>query len=69
MADNDVKIKLSLDGDKLVIDGLKGVGEGATEADSKLSSFASGGLKGAGVALAGLPLLVWLLVQCLAVLL
>lgn len=54
MADNDVKIKLSLDGDKLVIDGLKGVGDGATEADSKLGSFVSGGLKGAGVALAGL---------------
>lgn len=54
MADNDVKIKLSLDGDKLVIDGLKGVGEGASDADSKLGSFISGGLKGAGVALAGL---------------
>lgn len=54
MADNDVKIKLSLDGDKLVIDGLKGVGDGATEADSKLGSFVSGGLKGASVALVGL---------------
>lgn len=54
MADNDVKIKLSLDGDKLVIDGLKGVGDGASEADSKLGSFVSGGLKGAGVAMAGL---------------
>ena len=54
MADNDVKIKLSLDGDKLVIDGLKGVGDGASSADSKLGSFVSGGLKGAGVALAGL---------------
>lgn len=54
MANNDVKIKLSLDGDKLVIDGLKGVGDGASEADSKLGSFINGGLKGAGVALAGL---------------
>lgn len=54
MANNDVKIKLSLDGDKLVIDGLKGVGDSASEADSKLGSFISGGLKGAGVALAGL---------------
>lgn len=54
MADNDVKIKLSLDGDKLVIDGLNGVGDSATEADSKLGSFVGKGLKGAGVALAGL---------------
>lgn len=54
MADNDVKIKLSLDGDKLVIDGLNGVGNSAAEADSKLGSFVSGGLKGTGVALATL---------------
>ena len=54
MADNDVKIKLSLDGDKLVIEGLQGVGDSASEADSKLGSFVGKGLKGAGVAMAGL---------------
>lgn len=54
MADNDVRIKLSIDGDKVVISGLNGVGDSASEADSKLGSFVSGGLKGAGVALAGL---------------
>lgn len=54
MADNDVRIKLSLDGDKQVADGLAGVGDGASDADSKLGSLVSGGLRGAGVALAGL---------------
>lgn len=53
-ADNDVRIKLSLDGDKQVADGLAGVGDGASDADSKLGSLVSGGLRGAGVALAGL---------------
>lgn len=54
MADNDVRIKLSLDGDSAVISGLNGVGDSANAADSKVGSFVSGGLKGAGVALAGL---------------
>lgn len=54
MSDNDVRIKLSLEGDKAVADGLAGVGDGASDADSKLGSFVSGGLKGAGVALVGL---------------
>lgn len=51
MADNDVRIKLSLDGDRKVSSGLAGVGDSADQADSKLGRLAKGGLKGAGVAL------------------
>ena len=39
MADNDVRIKLSLDGDKQVASGLAGVGDGAEQADSKFKSL------------------------------
>lgn len=53
MADNDVKIKVSLDGADKVQKGLTGIGSNAGEADSKLGRMASGGLKGAGVALLG----------------
>lgn len=53
MADNDVRIKLSLDGADAVQGGLSGVGEGATDADSKLSKL-GGGLAGVGTAFAGL---------------
>lgn len=53
MSDNDVKIKVSLDGADTVQKGLSGVGDSAAESDSKLGKLASGGLKGAGVALAG----------------
>lgn len=53
MADNDVKIKLSLDGADSVKSGLAGVGDGATDADSKLSKL-GGGLAGVGTAFAGL---------------
>ncbi|QKY80317.1 tape measure protein [Microbacterium phage Mercedes] len=52
MADNDVKIKVSMDGDKVVIGGLTGIGTAAGEADSKTSKFGSG-LKGVGTALVG----------------
>ena len=54
MASNDVKIKVSLEGDKLVVDGLSGIGESADKADSQLGKMASGGLAGAGKALVGL---------------
>lgn len=53
MADNDVRIKVSLDGADGVQKGLKGVGDGASEADSKLGGLVSKGLKGAGTAVAG----------------
>ncbi len=53
MADNDVKIKVSLDGDKVVIQGLEGIGDGASKADSKLGGLVKNGLKGAGAALVG----------------
>ena len=53
MADNDVRIKLSLDGAGSVKSGLAGVGDGAGQADSKLKGLVTGGLKGAGVALVG----------------
>lgn len=53
MADNDVKIKLSLEGADKVQSGLAGVGDGAGNADSKLRGLFSGGLKGAGAALVG----------------
>lgn len=53
MADNDVKIKVSLDGADGVQKGLDGVGSSAGNADSKLGGLASKGLAGAGLALAG----------------
>jgi len=53
MADNDVKIKVSVDGADTAAAGLRGVGAGADDADSKIGKLVSGGLKGAGVALAG----------------
>ncbi|QDP44070.1 tape measure protein [Microbacterium phage McGalleon] len=53
MADNDVRIKLSLDGASDVQKGLAGVGDEAGKADSKLGGLVSGGLKGAGAALVG----------------
>lgn len=53
MADNDVRIKLSLDGADQVSSGLAGVGDGAEQADSKVSSLVKGGLAGAGKALVG----------------
>lgn len=52
MADNDVKIKVSMEGDKVVISGLNGIGDAASTADSQTSKMA-GGLKGAGAALVG----------------
>lgn len=54
MADNDVRIKLSLDGAEDVKRGLAGVGDGATSAGGKLTSLASGGVKGLVGAFAGL---------------
>lgn len=54
MASNDVKIKVSLDGDKLVIDGLDGIGDAASESDSKLGKLAKGGLAGVGTAAAAM---------------
>src|SRR6478609_5012748 len=53
MAENDVRIKLSLDGDRKVSAGLAGVGDSAGQADSKLGGLVKGGLKGAGAALVG----------------
>jgi len=53
MADNDVRIKLSLDGSDQVQKGLAGVGDSASDADSKLGGLVSKGLKGAGTALVG----------------
>lgn len=53
MADNDVRIKLSLDGASDVQKGLAGVGDEASKADSKLGGMVRGGLKGAGAALVG----------------
>jgi phage-related protein len=52
MTDNDVKIKVSMDGDKVVISGLEGIGQASEEADSKTSKLA-GGLKGVGSAFLG----------------
>lgn len=52
MADNDVKIKISLDGADQTAKGLAGVGSAASDADSKTSKL-GGGLKGAGAALVG----------------
>lgn len=53
MADNDVKIKVSMDGDKVVINGLTGIGDAADKTDSKLGGMIKGGLAGAGKALVG----------------
>lgn len=53
MSDNDVKIKVTVDGADTAAAGLRGVGDGAKDADSKIGTLVSGGLKGAGVALAG----------------
>lgn len=53
MADNDVKIKVSLDGADTVQKGLNGIGDGASDANSKLGGLVSGGLKGAGTAVLG----------------
>ncbi|QIN93841.1 tape measure protein [Microbacterium phage Alakazam] len=52
MADNDVKIKVSLDGAEQAAKGLNGVGDAAGDADSKTSKLA-GGLKGVGTAFLG----------------
>lgn len=54
MSDNDVKIKISLDGADTAEKGLRGVGDGASDSDSKLGKLASGGLKGVAVAGAAL---------------
>jgi phage-related protein len=50
MSDNDVKIKVSLDGAESAEKGLRGVGDGASDSDSKLGKLASGGLKGVAIA-------------------
>lgn len=52
MADNDVRIKVSVDGSEQAAKGLAGVGDAASDADSKTSKFI-GGLKGVGTAVAG----------------
>lgn len=52
MADNDVKIKVSVDGSEQAAKGLAGVGDAASDADGKTSKFI-GGLKGAGTVIAG----------------
>lgn len=52
MSDNDVKIKVSVDGADSTAKGLSGVGDAAQESDSKIGKL-GGGLKGAGVALLG----------------
>ncbi|QKN87718.1 tape measure protein [Microbacterium phage Ixel] len=52
MADNDVKIRISVDGADQASKGLAGVGEAASDADSKSSKLV-GGLKGVGTALLG----------------
>lgn len=52
MADNDVKIKVSMDGDKVVIGGLTGIGDAATSAESKTSKLGDG-LRGVGTAFIG----------------
>lgn len=53
MSDNDVKIKLSLDGADAVSKGLAGVGDSAAQSDGKIKGLVSGGLAGAGKALVG----------------
>lgn len=52
MADNDVRIKLSLDGSDQVEQGLAGVGDGASQTDSKVEKLGKG-LAGAGKVLVG----------------
>lgn len=52
MADNDVRIKVSVDGSEQAAKGLTGVGDAASDADSKTSKLA-GGLKGVGSAFLG----------------
>jgi phage-related protein len=52
MADNDVRIKVSVDGADQAAKGLNGVGDAASDADGKSSKLA-GGLKGVGGALVG----------------
>jgi phage-related protein len=54
MADEDVKIKLALEGDDKVRSGLKGVGDDAESSDGKLKGLASAGLKGVAVGAAAL---------------
>lgn len=54
MASNDVRIKVSLDGDQEVISGLDGIGDSADKSDSKFKSLIKGGLAGTGQALLGL---------------
>lgn len=49
-SENDVKIKISLDGADTAEKGLRGVGDGASDSDGKLGKLASGGLKGVAVA-------------------
>ncbi|WNN95219.1 tape measure protein [Microbacterium phage Tinyman4] len=53
MADNDVKIKISVDGADTASKGLAGVGDAAADADSKSSKLGAG-LKGVGTAFLGL---------------
>lgn len=50
MASNDVRIKVSLDGADAATQGLRGIGDGASETDSKLGALARGGLIGVGKA-------------------
>lgn len=50
MSENDVKIKVTLDGADTAAQGLKGVGDGAEGADGKLGRLVSGGLKGVAIA-------------------
>jgi phage-related protein len=49
VSNQDVKIKVSLDGANTVQSGLKGIGDGAGSADGKLGKLASKGLKGVAV--------------------
>jgi len=53
MSSNDVKIKVSLDGDKEVKQGLSGIGGEAGKTNSKLGNMSKKGLAGAGKALVG----------------
>ena len=53
MADNDVRIKVSVDGAEAAAKGLTGVGDAAGDADSKTSKLGSG-LKGVGTTFLGL---------------
>jgi phage-related protein len=53
MADDNVRIKVSVDGADSAAKGLRGVGDAAGTADSKLGGLVRGGLAGAGAALVG----------------